>query len=210
MYTPRSCLVPGTVLSSMNATKSVTTMFKDMSAFSAKLNWQQLSERKKWMEKPRNNETPTIIMFLKLEVWVYCNVDKPKATIRAHMKHSTAAANARGIDARIAPTFPIKYNKKIADYKYLQEPKSTLNNSNNIANIIPTKEKRIKKTDPSCRALRLATLVTSIVCTFSVNVVDAVPVPQSPASILQNPSKPIPRLTIPGVGGFRFILIDAE
>lgn len=75
---------------------------------------------------------------------------------------------------------------------------------------IPTKEKRIKKIDPSSRALRLATLVTSIVCTFSVNVVDAVPVPQSPASILQNPSKPIPLLTIPGVGGFRFILIDAE
>lgn len=29
------------------------------------------------------------------------------------MKHSTAAANDRGIEARIAPTFPINYNTKL-------------------------------------------------------------------------------------------------
>lgn len=43
-YTPRSCLLPGTVLSKTNATNSVTTMFKDRSAFIAKLNCQQHKE----------------------------------------------------------------------------------------------------------------------------------------------------------------------
>lgn len=54
---------------------------------------------------------------------------------------------------------------------------------------------------PSSTALRLPILVTAIVCTFSVSVVDPVPVPQRPAKTLQSPSRPIPRLRTPGVGG---------
>ena len=61
------------------------------------------------MEKPRNKDTPTIVVLLKLDVWVYCNVDRPNATVRAQMKHSVAAANDSGMEARTAPTFPIKY-----------------------------------------------------------------------------------------------------
>lgn len=71
-------------------------------------------------------------------------------------------------------------------------------------------EKRIKKAAPSSKALRFATLVMLIVCTFSVKVVDPVPEPQTPASKLQKPSKPIPLLTIPGVGGLKLIRTDAE
>lgn len=69
---------------------------------------------------------------------------------------------------------------------------------------LPTNEKRISNDAPNSRAFLLATLVTSMVCTFSVIVVDPVPVPQSPANILANPSKPIPLLTTPGVGGLKF------
>ena len=71
-------------------------------------------------------------------------------------------------------------------------------------------EKKIMKSAPNTTALLLATLVTEIVCRFSVKVVDPVPEPQSPASKLQKPSKPIALLTIPGVGGFRLITTDAE
>lgn len=69
---------------------------------------------------------------------------------------------------------------------------------------LPTNEKRISNDAPNSRAFLLATLVTSMVCIFSVIVVDPVPVPQSPANILANPSKPIPLLTTPGVGGLKF------
>lgn len=54
---------------------------------------------------------------------------------------------------------------------------------------------------PSSTDLRLPTLVTAMVCTFSVSVVEPVPVPQRPANTLQSPSRPIPRLRTPGVGG---------
>lgn len=60
------------------------------------------------MDKPRNNETPAIIIFLKLADWLYCKVERPIVTTRAHMKHSVEAARACGIEARIAPIFPIK------------------------------------------------------------------------------------------------------
>lgn len=70
-------------------------------------------------------------------------------------------------------------------------------------------EKKIKKAAPISTALRLATFVMLMVCTFSVKVVDPVPVPQSPASALQKPSTPTPLLTIPGVGGFELIRTDA-
>ena len=75
---------------------------------------------------------------------------------------------------------------------------------------LPTKEKRIKKPAPISTALLLATFVMSMVYTFSVKVVDPVPVPQSPANILHKPSNAIPLLTIPGVGGFELICKDAE
>lgn len=69
---------------------------------------------------------------------------------------------------------------------------------------LPTNENRINSAAPSCRAFLDAILVISRVCIFSVSVTDPVPVPQSPASKLANPSMPIPLLTIPGVGGFKF------
>lgn len=47
-------------------------------------------------------------MFLELVVSLYCKVERPKATIRAQMKHSKAAAKANGMEARIAPTLPVK------------------------------------------------------------------------------------------------------
>jgi hypothetical protein len=59
----------------------------------------------------------------------------------------------------------------------------------------------IRKNAPSWTAQRLPILVTAIVWTFSVKVVDPVPVPQRPAKTLERPSKPIPRLRTPGVGG---------
>lgn len=76
--------------------------------------------------------------------------------------------------------------------------------------VLPTNEKRIMRTAPISAALRLATFVILIVCTFSVNVVEPVPDPQSPANILQNPSNAIPLLTTPGVGGLKLISIDVE
>jgi hypothetical protein len=44
VYTPRSCLLPGTVLSSRNATNSVTTIFMDIRALIAKSSWQVLDK----------------------------------------------------------------------------------------------------------------------------------------------------------------------
>ena len=38
IYTPRSCRLPGTVLSRMSAIKNVTTMFKDMMPLNTKSN----------------------------------------------------------------------------------------------------------------------------------------------------------------------------
>lgn len=73
---------------------------------------------------------------------------------------------------------------------------------------LPINEKKIRRTAPSSTALRLATFVMSTVCIFSVNVVDPVPEPQTPANILQKPSSAIPLLTIPGVGGFKLIRTD--
>lgn len=61
---------------------------------------------------------------------------------------------------------------------------------------------------PICKAFLLPILVTSMVCMFSVKVVDPVPVPQSPASILEIPSKPMALLTIPGVGGLKLTSKD--
>lgn len=75
---------------------------------------------------------------------------------------------------------------------------------------LPMKEKRIKQTAPTSTTLRLATFVISIVCIFSVKVVDPVPVPQSPANVLQKPSSPSPLLTIPRVGGLPLTSRDAE
>lgn len=69
---------------------------------------------------------------------------------------------------------------------------------------IPKKEKRINNIAPSCSALLLAIFVVPTVCTFSVRVVDPRPVPHNPAMILVTPSRPIPLLTIPCVGGLKF------
>lgn len=62
------------------------------------------------IDKERNKVNPTIIAFLELAVWVYCNVDRPRAAVRAQVKHRTAAVNASGIEARSAPIFPAKDN----------------------------------------------------------------------------------------------------
>lgn len=66
---------------------------------------------------------------------------------------------------------------------------------------IPTSDKIIKTHAPNSTALRLPIFVTAIVCTFSVRVEEPVPVPQRPAKTPQSPSRPIPLLTTPGVGG---------
>ena len=66
---------------------------------------------------------------------------------------------------------------------------------------IPTRDKTIRTPAPNSMALRLPILVTAMVCTFSVRVVEPVPVPHRPAKTLQKPSRPIARLTTPGVGG---------
>jgi hypothetical protein len=63
------------------------------------------------MDKPRNNETPTIVIFLNFPDSPYCNVERPNAVLRAQMKHSTDAAKACGIEARRAHTFPIRKTK---------------------------------------------------------------------------------------------------
>lgn len=63
------------------------------------------------MDNPRNSETPTIVMFLKLAVCVYRRFDRPRATVSAHIKHNTEAAKACGIEARIAPNFPVKFKE---------------------------------------------------------------------------------------------------
>ena len=59
-------------------------------------------------------------MFLKLIDWPYCKVERPNAVVRAHMKHSTEAAKARGMEARRAPTFPTKYMKEFCNTSWLQ------------------------------------------------------------------------------------------
>lgn len=66
---------------------------------------------------------------------------------------------------------------------------------------IPTRDNTIIMHAPSSTALRLPILVTAIVWTFSVNVADPVPVPQRTAKKLVRPSKPIPLLRTPRVGG---------
>lgn len=66
---------------------------------------------------------------------------------------------------------------------------------------LPTSDNSIRKHAPNWTALRLPILVTAMVWTFSVKVVDPVPDPQRPAKTLERPSKPIPRLRTPGVGG---------
>lgn len=57
-------------------------------------------------ERDINKVNPTIMTFLELAVCVYLKVERPNATTRAHMKHRTEAANARGMDARSAPILP--------------------------------------------------------------------------------------------------------
>lgn len=52
-------------------------------------------------------------MFLKLAVCVYRRFDRPRATVSAHMKHNTEAAKACGIEARIAPNFPVNFKEKL-------------------------------------------------------------------------------------------------
>lgn len=44
MYTPRSCLLPGTVLSRIKATRRATTTFMDRSAFTAKFSCRMSGE----------------------------------------------------------------------------------------------------------------------------------------------------------------------
>lgn len=66
---------------------------------------------------------------------------------------------------------------------------------------LPITDKTIKTPAPTSTALRLPILVTAMVCTFSVSVDDPVPVPQRPAKTLERPSRPMPRLRMPGVGG---------
>ena len=75
--------------------------------------------------------------------------------------------------------------------------------------IIPKNEKMTNKAAPSCKALRFAILVVSRVYMFSVNVVDPVPVPHTPAMKVEIPSSPIPLLTTPRVGGLKFTSSDA-
>jgi hypothetical protein len=70
-------------------------------------------------------------------------------------------------------------------------------------------EKMINKAAPSCKALLLAILVISRVCMFSVNVVDPAPVPHNPAIKVVTPSRPIPLLTTPRVGGLKLTSSDA-
>jgi hypothetical protein len=77
------------------------------------------------------------------------------------------------------------------------------------APILPKNEKMTNKAAPSCKALRLAILVVSRVCMFSVNVVDPVPVPHTPAMKVEIPSSPIPLLTTPRVGGLKFTSSEA-
>lgn len=67
-------------------------------------------------------------------------------------------------------------------------------------NSLPTTDSRIKMQAPNSIGRRLPIFVTAIVCTFSVRVEAPAPVPQKPASMLVNPSKPMLRLTTPGVG----------
>lgn len=78
------------------------------------------------MDMPRNNATPTIVMFLKLVDWPYCKVERPNAAVRAHMKHSTEAANACGMEARRAPTFPTKYQSRCMFRLYLEISKTSI------------------------------------------------------------------------------------
>lgn len=199
-----------------------------------------------------------MVIFLKLADWLYCKVESPNATIKAHMKQSTEAAKACGIEARMAPTFPVeskqrnqlylsanghKYVHYISSRVYFTRswfPKSnheaylfyrylTASNDWEICvcgrtsvsiprfvwmifnhGDLPMNERKIKKAAPICKALRLAIFVMLIVCTFSVKVVEPVPEPQSPANTLQKPSNPIPRLIIPGVGGFELTSSDVE
>lgn len=54
---------------------------------------------------------------------------------------------------------------------------------------------------PTSTPLRLPIFVTAMVCTFSVRVVEPTPVPHKPAKTPEIPSKPIPRLRTPAVGG---------
>lgn len=54
---------------------------------------------------------------------------------------------------------------------------------------------------PTSTPFRLPIFVTAMVCTFSVRVVEPTPVPHKPAKTPEIPSKPIPRLRTPGVGG---------
>ena len=65
------------------------------------------------------------------------------------------------------------------------------------------------KAAPSCKALLLAILVVSRVWMFAVNVVDPVPVPHSPAIKVEIPSRPIPLLTTPRVGGLKLTSNEA-
>lgn len=74
---------------------------------------------------------------------------------------------------------------------------------------LPINENRINKAAPSSTTFLFATFVMSIVCIFSVNVVEPVPEPQRPANMLQKPSNAIPRLTTPGVGALELTRRDA-
>lgn len=66
---------------------------------------------------------------------------------------------------------------------------------------LPISDRTIRIQAPTSMALRLPIFVTAMVCTFSVRVVDPVPVPHKPAKTLEMPSRPIPRVRTPWVGG---------
>lgn len=66
---------------------------------------------------------------------------------------------------------------------------------------LPNRDNTMRRHAPNWTGLRLPIFVPAIVWTFSVRVVDPIPVPQRPANKLEKPSRPIPRLRTPGVGG---------
>lgn len=89
IYTPRSCWLPGTVFSSTNATTSVTTMFKDISAFIAKSSWQTFKPKMSSNLGTNKSQSYSLICLDKLTVCLilYASLSKssPNNSVKSYL-----------------------------------------------------------------------------------------------------------------------------
>lgn len=71
------------------------------------------------MDREKNKDNPTMIIFRELPASLYRRLDNPNAASIAHMKHRRAATMTSGIEAIKPPTLPASINASRNVIKHL-------------------------------------------------------------------------------------------